>query len=386
MITKYWITGNYYDSRKKWLEIVATVKNPNVEVIECGSKDNHGFGYAQAADIISALKQKDIFDKRSRIIKVKGLPENYDALTDYLCLSSPTSLLVFDGPIGYKKPNSNRLNSVKTTKFFKQFQKEDGEVHEFAEGAKNTATAIDWVQKVATDMGKSIERDVASLLVQFKGTNYDTLYSDILKLSDFQSGKKITIDSVKECSIPLFQRQVWDLIDDMCRRDADSALTHLQCFYETAGQEPGTSFYGDVEMLLGAIAKQFLFFIMVIDTCGPNLVYSKIKSVTEKFMRKPKKGEKPDDEESKKWTDPLFDGSYVSFNLNKETTRLVSQWRWTQVYLALREIYRTRLAIRSNASASDLNRGSNKLMIDSLIMHICGKLTAKQVETMRGQK
>lgn len=370
----YWITGNYFDCQKKWQQICSLIGDPNVQIIEAG-----GVGQASAVDIILALKHKDIFDCRPRILKVKGIPEDYDSLSNYLSLTSDKNVLVFDGLIGYKKPPSQRLISLKVTNLFKKFA-QIGEICEFDTVAKNNGVAIQWVTEVVKSYGKEIDTDASRLLIDFQGRDLDKLHADVSKLCDYQNGKKISIEDVKECVPPVFLRQVWDLVDDLCLMKTDECIAHLQSFYDIAGIETGTSFRGDVEMLLGAMLKQFNFYQLVKDRCVDRLDYNAVKTAAVGIKKPKTKNQLKEDDQGDQ---QYFDQRFISMNLNKETTKSTLRWPWTRLYAATREIHRTRLYLRQSYT-TDNYRSHIKLLLDSLIMHICGKLTPKQLEKMRG--
>lgn len=383
ILPMYWITGNYYDCRQKWQEICALVGDPNVEVFDCEyNTQNGGKKSAQAGDIILRLKQKDMFDTRSRIIKLKGIPDDYAILTDYLRLANKKNMIVIDGPVGYRKPPSKRLIPVKATKFFKEFVKR-GELCEFPELAKTDALAIRWVVGVAKNLGKNLDPEAAKLLVELQGRNLDGLYAEVSKLSDYQEGKKITVDDVKTCTAPLFLRTVWDLLEDLAFMNVDASLSHLQKFYEYAGLETGTSFRGDVEMLLGAMLKQFNFYIAIKDACGDSLDYDKLRNKTAGLKKRSSK--MVDGETVDNWDTDYFDSRFINVNLNKESTQSVSKWPWHRAYNIVRQIHMTRLALRTHSHISEYNRGGIKLLLDSLALMICGKLTPRQLNAMKGE-
>lgn len=373
-ISRYWICGNYYDSKKAWEKICQDIGNPNVQTFECDGVSTHSVNRsAQASDIILELKMRDIFDSRPRVLKIKGIPSDYDLLTDYLRLTSNNNILVFFGPIGYRKPPSKRLISVKQTKFYKEFLV-NGKILEFPEIVSKDSIAIDWVIRVFSEHKKSIDREAAALLVSYKGLNLDLLYSEIIKLIDYQSGKKILDKDIKDCCVPVFLNQVWDLIDHIVYNDVDSAMSHLQGFYESAGIESGSSFRGEVENLLGAFNKQFIFYAILKDSSQDSLNYNNIKNRANGWKKKTDNG----------WDTEYFDMRYINFNINKESSKQICQWPKYRVYTALREIMRTKLALRTYNHVSEYNRGGIKLLIDILVLQMCGALTSRQTESIRG--
>lgn len=381
----YWLTGNYYDCRKKWDEICSLVGDANVEIIECDYSSQASKTItnrtAQASDIILALKNRDMFDARPRILKVKGIPVDYQLMTDYLKLAGPKNLLVIDGPIGYRKPPAKKLYTAKTSKFFKAFKKL-GEVCEFVTDTRNAMDAAKWVSNVAQEHGRAITMDAAKRLVEFKGRNCDALYAELLKLFDFQGSKKVTIEAVDECIVPLFQRQVWDLLDSLYARDIRASLAHLQDFYVTAGLETGTSFRGDVERLIAALLKSFRFIQVIKDVSGEYLDYSKITAACRGFNKKTGRKVEGKGEYAGRMVDEYdgeyFETNFIRVNLNKPSTKLVVKWPLPMVYGSTMAIQSTQLALRCHRNVSEYNRGGIKELIDSLAILICGKINIHQ--------
>lgn len=379
----YWITGNYFDCQQKWKSILSSLKDANVEVFECDyTPQNSDVPSAKAAEIIMTLKHRDLFDKRPRVIKMKGIPDDYALLTDYLRLANDKNVIVIDGPFGYRKPPSQRLIPVKATKFFKEFSKL-GEVNDFPETVRGITDAVKWIKRVVESFGKTIEPDAARLMVELQGKTLDYLYTEVSKLVDYQEKKKITLSDVETCTASVFQRQVWDLLEDLARMNVDASLSHLASFYEVAGLETGTSFRGDVEMLLGALLRQFNFYLLIKDSClDGTLNYDAVKRKSAGIKKRTSKmvsGQKVDD-----WETDYFDSRFLNTNFNKETTRLVSKWPWHRVYAIVTQIHLTRLTLRSHGHVSEYNRGGIKLLLDSLVLLICGKLGPKHLNAIRG--
>ena len=369
----FWITGNYYECQNIWKSICERAGDPNVEILDCGyavSNASMGSKPATASDVIMLLKNADIFDDRPRIIKMKGLPEKYSLITDYLHLVNDKNILVIDGPIGLRdKRSMKRLVSVAASKFYKTFKKE-GQVFQFETEPRKDSDAVAWLISVAEDYKKNFEKDAAQLLVRYRGRNYDILYSELLKLCDYQSGRKITKEDVNACCISEFLATTWELLDSLDRLDYDSAICHMQKFHENAGSDVGATYRSDAEMLLGAMFKHYFLLVAAKDACGGKVTYQGVKQAIEGLKRKYKD----------KWDKDWFEENYLRANINKITFNHAMQWSKKKVYQVYRDVSECRFLCRTRgALVSDL-----KLYLDGLVMSICGKLPCEYNDLTHG--
>lgn len=363
----FWITGNYYECQKSWQSISGMLEDPNVVVLDCGyvSDISSYDRYSTASDVILMLKNKEIFDTRPRIIKMKGLPENYKLITDYLHLVNDKNVLVVDSPIGLKAKGSKRFISAAASKFYKTIATE-GKVFKSNLVAKNNLSAVQWVQEVAADLGRDVENNAAKFLVELKGRDLDILYSEMSKLFDYQL-KKITKKDVRHCCSPLFVQTTWDLLDQLNTQQFDNAIAYLQEFYENAGKETGQSFYGDVTMLTASLYKHFRFIMHAKDTCGETPNRKKIEEVVGSFKKRRKKGD------VYLWDQNIFDPKFLSININKPSFRIALQWPKKKIYETVLQVSRCREICRK-ANRKEVI----KLALDTLIMRICGKISFRQ--------
>jgi len=140
----FWITGNYYDCCKTWKDIISRLGDVAVDILDCGYKveSSNLIQPATACDVILLLKNKDMFDDRPRVIKMKGIPNDYHLIADYLHLVNNKNVLVVDGPIGYRaKPPSKRMITAATSRFYKTFSTK-GKVFQFPMEGKNRREAV----------------------------------------------------------------------------------------------------------------------------------------------------------------------------------------------------------------------------------------------------
>ncbi len=361
----FWITGNYYDSQKEWKEICKRLDSPSIEAVDGSS--------VSAADVILLLKNRDIFDDRPRIIKLQGIPEDYALITDYLRFVNDANVLVVDGPVGYRK--MKRIIPASSSKFYKTFVKQ-GKVFKFDMQAKTNAAAAVWVQKVAQDLGKSIDKESADLIVESKGKVLDLLYAEINKLVSFQTKKKITLSDVKECCVPECLDTTWDLIDALNSQNYDKALEKLQQFYGQAGMAVGANFYGDCQRLMGAINKNFTFLLMLKDSCGDNLSYNGAKKAISGYKKREKKGE------VYYWDKDVFDEWWMNMQIKRQDVNHAFKLPYRHLYAIKRDVGQCMFVCRINSTILSRIR----ICLDSLVMLICGKLSPEYSSACKGWK
>ncbi len=381
----YWITGNYYDTCQRWKDICALIEDPNVEIFDCGHNPDNvadALKVAQAADIIMALKHKDLFDHRVRIIKMKGLPPDYNLISNYLHLVNKDTILVIDSPIGYVKPGSKRFISAATSKFYKLI-KSNGVLRESPKEARSINQAATWVGKVLDDHNRTYDKEAVRLMVELCGRDLDGLYSEIIKILAYEP-KKITVDTVRKCIVPQFLRQAWDLVEDLWRRDVNVCLEHMERFYQTAGREVGESFQGNIEMLMAVLDKYFDLLRLAKDACGEYPSYDKIRGVAEGFKKKPKaKEENSKDGKLVEWDQDKYNPGFIYRTVNLSSFQSAMRWSKPEVYSAHCQVLETRIALRT-AQYNEYNKGRVKLMIDAMVLHICKDMTYSDCRKIRG--
>lgn len=393
-----WLSGNHHQVRVSFDKLVSNdlyhpekfpikIDNPAVLVIDCGYNSGNIdplYRYALAGDIITLLKNRDIFDKRQRIIKLKGLPPDYPILVDYLGYTNSQNILVIDSPFSIPaKPPSTRRVSVAASSFFKSI-KSDGYMLSFPDGSKKKSDAANWVKNVVEDMGKKIDPDAAKTLVDLKGSdNYDSLYPYVTLLVDYQSEKKITKADVTTACAPLFLNTVWDLLASIDRKDYDASISHLQRFYKSKSLDY-SQLVSDTEMLLGAFLQRFRFAVMVVSH-----VTKESKSVSHplalaavsglKKLDKKKKKEDEDnedetgDEKKSEELDEVFDSRYVGMMLGSP----ILSWKLPNLLHAYKNISDCVISIRSVPyGASE----TIEFHLDSLVMNLCNKMDTKQID------
>ncbi|KKM91565.1 hypothetical protein LCGC14_1227250 [marine sediment metagenome] len=393
----FWISGNYYDCQRSWHNIVSMVKDPRITVLHCGypSQDD---STDTAGSIIRLLRGKDIFNTRPHIIKVKGIPPPYNdkdtgykLLPYYLKYVNNNKILVIDGPIGYySKPPSKRFNSVKTSKFYKAI-KQEGKVLEHPTEARNSSEAVKWFTEVCESFGVKIERPAALLVVEMKGRDLDSLYSVALTIKDYK--KIIVKEDIEDICVSVFQKTVWDLITAIDSQDYESAIVHLQRFY----QEPVTEheFFGSVMQLLGALHYHFQILLLLKDGGQSSLSYKQVEKILTPLRQSTKEcdaklkdgvcskcGWKGNGENcSNKWHKPLYTPQAIAMTVKNAGIGRILQLSRGNIYLRFADIEKVRLLTRTQFSN---NVPGIRMCLDTLIMVLCGRCSDKEINLARG--
>lgn len=324
--------------------------------------------FVSAAELILMLKSRDMFDERRRVIRMRGLPADYDLLTDYLSLVSDDNVLVFYGPVGYF--SKARFVNVKSTNFYKTIAGYDSppakaRMLHFPEEFKNDSEATEWIGKVIAENNKVIEPKAAQLLVEYKGRDIDTLYSELLKLCDYQTAKKITAADVEDCCIPAHLKTVWDFVDSFLLSEYDKGVGFLEKFYEEAGAENKVKAEG--QNIIGALVS-VLTFVLFLKThscsdvsSAKNLLSGVNKTTTD---------------EGKLVNKPMFDGYYIMKNMSKPSIRNALKWSNKKIYNIMDAALSTRIAMR--VGDDSLTRSS----FNFLLMVVCDRMDYRSQEAI----
>lgn len=362
----FWIGGNYYDSRKVWNKIRSSVGDPNIVNFHCGLSSDASA--ASAADVILALKHRDMFDDRPRIIRMQNIPEDYASIADYLYLVNDNNILVVDSPVGYRK--KRRLISAASSNFYKTIKKE-GKAFISDEEARDNRTAITWLKGVVKDLKGSIDAEAASFLVkEVSGRNYDLLYANACTLVDY-SEKIISVEDVKQCCVTAYQRVVWDLIDNLDYGKFDDVILHLQAFYEHAGTEVGSTFDGELERLYGALVSHFTALLLIKGACGDNISYQKASDALKPFKKKSKV--------TGKWDLELYNSRHIGALVNKPAFQSALRWDKRRIYMVNCDLLRSRAYNRMSSSKAE-----SRTSLDVFAMFVCGKISFDDAAMLRG--
>lgn len=362
----FWISGNYRDCRKIWDEIRSSVDNPNVVNLDCGLFVDKSA--AKASDVITILKHRDMFDDRTRIIKMNNIPEDYAIIADYLYLVDDDNILVVDSPVGYRK---KKFISAANSNFYKTI-KTRGKAFIFDAEAKDERAAISWVKDAIKDLGKEIERDAAIFLVrEVAGREYDLLYSHVRKLANY-SDKKITEEDVKTCCLSAYQRSIGDLVDSLDYGRFDAVMKHLQEYYEHVGTEVGTTFEGELERLYGLLLTHFTALLLIKNACRDYLSYQCAIDALKPFKKRSKINDKWI------WDRELYNARYIGALVNSRAFQSAFRWDKRRIYLINCDLHRARVYNRMTRSKAEARTN-----LDVFAMFVCGRISFEAAGAMR---
>lgn len=359
----FWLSGNYYECRKIWQSIVKMTTDkmgePNIISIECGFNPQDTKAdcrVAEAAEVRGLIRTKDIFDARPRIIRMVGIPRDYADILDYLRFVRDDNILVIDSPIGYY--NLKTFVSAASSNFYKHI-KEYGKVFKFDERAGNAKDACNWVFNLAKDLNRKITTGAIELLVEVKGLSFDVLYCEVLKLFDY-SDEEITVDDVKECSIPVFERLVWEFIEALNRQRYDDACEYVERYLDHISTLPGYKYAGAMEQTVGALNQNFEMLVHAKDCCPSSLSYNPLWNGIENLKRC----------KDKEWVAKFSKG--VCFGKIKDTSfQLAYGWPKSRIYGAW--LVTRHLHPRMRYDSSSIPFGFH-----AICMYVCGKLDERQ--------
>lgn len=366
----FWLAGNYYECQKTFRNICNKLGDHRVIILDCDwvpeKCDNRPAG---PGDVIRQLRSRDIFDDRPRVIKLKGLPPGYTELVSALQFVNDSNILVIDGPIGHRaKPPSQQFVTAKNSNFFKQIKKE-GYLFEF-DTEIAPGKAANWIKDVAEELGKKIEPDAALLMTEMLGGELDVLYGNLLILKDYAEGKSIKKSDVEDVCVPSFLKDVWNLTENICYRNADACVEHLQRFYNSVETE--SEFFGEIQKLMGALHYVFLFAVLVKDNVKDVVTLAALQKGVDGFA-------KIDKEEKKEFV-PYFSHGFLYKKAGDKDFAALMQWKKGVLCRAFAEINKVRSNIRLKGSSSSTYQ---KVCLDSLIMSLCGSISYSEAESMR---
>lgn len=357
----FWISGNYYEARKAWQSLCQCVGDPLIEVLDSDS--------VNASDIVMRLKCSDMFDDRPRIVRVNGLPSDYDVLTKYLTLASDDNILVFYGPVGYW--SNRRFVSVKNTKFYKAIADIKSppaarRLLHFNNEFSTEREALEWIDKVAVENKKTIDLESSKILIGLKGLNIDVLYSEVVRLCDYQTRKQITPTDIEDCCVPLNVKTAWDFVDSLLAMQYELAVSYLEKFYESTEAEK--KLRSEAQALIGAIVYTLTFLLFVkskaaISPSDAKLALADVYKITR--------------EDGEISTKPLFDAYYITKALNKPSMKSALSWNSKKIFHVLDCANKCRTQMKIHSEESLI-----KTSFNTLLMVACDKMDRKVQESI----
>jgi len=92
-----------------------------------------------------------------------------------------------------------------------------------------------WIAHQFEQLGSSVERDAARLLIEMVGENPDQLRSEIEKLATWAAGEPVSEADVRLLAAASAETSVFELTDAWGRRDAGAALAAVESLLERSG-------------------------------------------------------------------------------------------------------------------------------------------------------
>lgn len=92
-----------------------------------------------------------------------------------------------------------------------------------------------WVTKQFEQLGTTIDREAARLVVELVGEDPDSLRSEIEKLATWANGKEVTEATVLELAAASAETSIFELTDAWGRRDTGAALAAVESLLERGG-------------------------------------------------------------------------------------------------------------------------------------------------------
>jgi hypothetical protein len=364
----YWVTGNYYDSRKFLKSLYSQFLDSNLVTIECGYNSANNKVYANTSDVISTLRTKDIFNSSRRIIKLLGIPSDYTELTNCFKYCNENNILVIDSPIGYYKPagSGSQFVSAATSNFYKEIKK-NYNMLEFEDDAKTEVDATKWLTVVAQELNIKIENEAVKLIVDATGKNYDSLYAEINKYSGLE--RLITKDDILNNSVPSLTKEVWDFITCLQDMKLESSAIHLEKFFEDNITD--SDFRTNTELYLGALRQNFELLLHAKDGCKKNdsLSYNGFVSAISGLK-------KISNEKDKEPVDKF--NKYI-VNMKIKDMSFISSFSWKKS-----RIYKIMLYI--DFIRKNLRFGTNLSLIKAymymFVLFVCNYITEKEIDNI----
>lgn len=341
----FWISGNYYNSHKKWQEICKLINNPIIEIIDPDTQS--------ISDIIKIIKQKSMFDDSPRIIKFQSVPKEYDTLLPYLSLARNDNVFVFCCPLGYY--SNRRFNSIKTTNFYKYIVNikdppSSQRIFHYPEEL-SYSECIEWVKKIFIEHKKKTDDAELSLLIGYKGRNLDILYSEIIKICDYSQDKKITNQDIEDCCLNTSVKTTWDLLDSLWEGNYEDSIINLQKFYNDPNL--ATTIRGEIQNLLGAMVYTLNFVLFLKAKCGTIVDVTTAQDALKELTKKDGDGRKQ-----------LYNYYYIKENLSKKGVKNLLQWDNRRMYGVVDKVMQFRQKSRENSDLEWVKLGLVDLAIE----------------------
>src|SRR3990167_6210554 len=263
----YWVSGNQYDCDRIVAEILSKYPKSSVVLLD-GVID-------PVQTVLSNLMKTSLFSKEDKVIRLRGLPANYEILLVYIDYVSTKRVLIIESDLQVKV--GRKIVNFALTKFYKQI-KQLGETYHFPVQVE-VPRATTWLKKACQDRyKKTIEDGAAHLLSERKNGNLDYIISELNTISAYiGKRKKITLRDIEDCVIELPSFDLWRFIDDLMFMRLDTALARLDVFLEHS--------FAEIELLLYHIIRQFEL-LLFMRNYGKIVNFDKLKADVGSMQKK----------------------------------------------------------------------------------------------------
>lgn len=146
-------------------------------------------------------------------------------LLDYLAKPNPSTHLIFvAGPVDGRLPVVRKLREMGAVVECKAYTQE---------------AAVRWARDRAAEVGCSLSRQGAALLVENVGTDLQRLGRELEKLAEHGAdGVEVTAEDIERLVVGVRERRVFELTDAIARHDVETALRRLEALL-TVGEGDG---------------------------------------------------------------------------------------------------------------------------------------------------
>ena len=272
----FWITGGRWEAGEFIKHLISLLGgDSDVVVMDHDEKT--------VESVVGQLREQNLFSNRPRIVIVRGLPEDYLRLSEYVERVNPSRYIVIDAPLTGKIGNKpySASNSLLVKKL-----REMGTVLEFPTEMELPA-AMKWLPKVAERLGIRFDDGAAESLYHKNLGLIDGMWSDLEKLSVYMGKRtKLTKEDVDECCTTGMAFNVWEYTDAVLSMQASKAIGIIEEFFDI-----NDSFIYEVEAVFGALIYRIESLLMLKDSC-PSLSAEGAKEALAGFI-KPGKQPKP---------------------------------------------------------------------------------------------
>jgi hypothetical protein len=358
----FWLSGNSYDRDKAWKKILATVGDAEVVVVDPN--------FCSAEEMVIEASSREIFSKKPKIVKIKGLPPDYTLLAEALGCVDDNNILVIDGPFGYYD-GRGRFISAASSKLYKQI-KERGHLADFPTEPRYASDVKKWCQAFVRENQGTIEAAALDTLIEYKGHNLDVLSSELRKLLEYTNGE-IDRQHVADYCVCDGTPDPWKYLDALDAGRTDDAIDLLALYLRAAGSLAGHSFYGDIQGLLWALSQHYLFLTIFRDTIGDKPVsgpaLESVKKRALSFVRK-----------NSESTSAAFTPQYVGMQLSKQDILDKARFPRSRVYAMNEAVGATNVVCRTRSR----DEGFLTLSMNALTLFLCNTIDLRELMRIIG--